>query len=355
VPNLIDVLKAAAGAGDEYSAPQDLDERRVRWAVETGLGPLLCAVTPQGSRLTRSPAWPLVLGSDLAARLEAAERLDAVVEILDSTHGRLRPPALLKGISLCEQEYPEPHLRPMRDLDLLVEADAVREMESLLLRLGYERQGAAEEYLSHHHGAPFVHPRTGVWVEVHHRLFPPRSALGSDALFGDERVKAELRDSTLRGRAVRRLTPELQVVYVAAHWASSSKLLRGPGGLLPLLDLMYLQKAHDIRWSDVLGLLEGSAAAPAVYALVAYAAGAGVIAVPADVLDGLRRRQRAFNPATRAVAFALIGSFMVEGRRPPAASRTALAALWKALFLPGPPLANLARIPTLFRDARRER
>lgn len=350
VANLIDVLKAAGGADDGPAALQDLDERRVRWAVVTGLGPLLRAVVPEGSRLTRSPAWPLVLGADLTARLEAADRLEAVVEILDAAEGRLRPPALLKGISLCAQEYPQPHLRPMRDLDLLVERDAVPEVESILSRLGYERQGAAEAYRSHHHTAPFVHPRSQVWVEVHHRLFPSRSALGSEALFGEEAVRDELRDSTLRGRPVRRLTPEMQVVYLSAHWASSSKLLRGPGGLLPLLDLMYLVRAHDVRWPVVLARLDGSAAAPSVYALASYAAHAGVVALPAGVLDGLRRRQRAFNPLTRALAFAMIDAFMVEGRRLPPGTRTALAALWKALFLSGSPLANLARVPALVRE-----
>jgi hypothetical protein len=342
VPNLIDVLKAAGGADDGHHALQDLDERRVRWAVATGLGPLLRAVTPEGSRLTRSPAWPLVLGADLAARLEAADRLEAVVEILDAAPGRLPPPVLLKGISLCAQEYPQPHLRPMRDVDLLVDQGTVPEVESILAGLGYERRGAAEAYRAHHHGAPFVHPRSQVWVEVHHRLFPSRSALGADSVFGEEAVRSQQCDSTLRGRAVRRLTPEMQVVYLCAHWASSAKLLRGPGGLLPLLDLMYLIRAHDVRWPVVLAWLDGSAAAPGVYALAAYAARAGLVAMPADVLDGLRRRQRAFNPVTRALAFALIDAFMVEGRRLPRGARTAVAALWKALFRGGSPPANLA-------------
>jgi hypothetical protein len=349
VPNLIDVLKAAAGAGDAHLALQDLGERQVRWAVETGLGPLLRAVTPEGSRLTRSPAWPLVLGADLAARLESADRLDALLEILDAGQARIGPPVLLKGISLCEQEYPRPHLRPMRDLDLLFDREAVPEVEAILARLGYAPEGNAEAYRTHHHAVPYRHPRTGVWVEVHHRLFPSRTALGADALFNEDVVRGERRESALRGRVVRRLSPEMQLVYTAAHWASSAKLLRGPGGLLPLLDLVYLVRAHELRWPVVLEWLAGSAAAPGVYALVAYAERAGLVPLAPGVLEGLRRRQRAFDRLNRALAFALIDVFMVEGRRPPPGARTALAALWKALFLAGPPLANLARVPAQFR------
>jgi hypothetical protein len=101
MPNLLDVLRATRDGGPGHLRCQDLDERQVRWAVETGLGPLLRELAPEGSPLTRSPAWPLVVGADLAARVESAEQLDAAAEILDAVPG-LRP-VLLKGNSLCEE------------------------------------------------------------------------------------------------------------------------------------------------------------------------------------------------------------------------------------------------------------
>lgn len=349
-PNLIHILKAAAGgAVCDTDAVQELTERQVRWAVETGLGPLLHTLVPAGSRLTRSPVWPLLQGAALAARVESADQLEAVAEILDACRGALPPVGLLKGISLCEQEYPAPHLRPMRDVDLLVDRAAVPEAEEVLRRLGYEREASGQSYEEHHHVAPFVHPRTGVWVEVHHRLFRPASALGSDPVFSPANVEAQMSNSALRERPVRRLGPEMQVVYLSAHWASSSKLVGGRGGLLPLLDLVYVLKAHVVRWPLVLSWLEGSPAAPSVYALLAYGTRRGVLAVPEDVLTALRRRQRAFDALTLAGVFAVIDRCMVEDRRRlPLVGRNGLAALWEGLFLPGPPLRNLARVPSLF-------
>jgi hypothetical protein len=349
-PSLLHILKAAAGGAlSDTAAVQELNDGQVRWAVETGLGPLLHGLVRADSPLTRSRMWPLLQGSALAARVESADQLEAAAEILDACRGGLPPLGLLKGISLCEREYPSPHLRPMRDIDLLVDRPAVPEVEGVLRRLGYEREVSSQSYDEHHHVAPFVHPRTGVWVEVHHRLFRPASALGSDPIFSAAHVDAQMGESALRERPVRRLGPEMQVVYLAAHWASSSKLVGGRGGLLPLLDLVYLLKAHAVRWPLLLSWLEGSAAAPSVYALLAYGTRRGVLAVPEDVLEALRGRQRAFDALTLAGVSAVIDRCMVEGRRQlPLVGRNGLAALWEGLFLPGPPLRNLARVPSLF-------
>jgi hypothetical protein len=350
-PSLIDVLKAAAAEGpvSGTDAVQELTDPQVRWAVETGLGPLLHRVVPPGSALTKSTAWPLVEGSVLAARVESADQLEAAGEILDACRGAMPPPALLKGISLCEREYPEPQLRPMRDIDLLVDRAAIPEAEAVLRRLGYEPEHAGHGYEDHHHLVPFIHPRTKVWVEIHHRLFRPATPLGSDPLFSVPSLEAELRDSVWRGRPVRRLSAEMQIAYVAAHWASSPKLLAG-GGLLPLLDLVYLLKAHAVRWPVLVSRLADSAAAPGVFALLAYGARRGVLAVPEGVLEALRGRQRAFNALTLALAFAVIDRYMVGGGRVERPiGRSGLDAVWSALFLAGPPLLNLARVPFLFR------
>ena len=356
-PNLIDLLRAAAegeARGDVAERIQGLHPRQVCWAVETGLGPLLARLTAADAPLTRSPAWPLVRGSALAARVAAADRLEAAVALLDACRGRLPPLALLKGLSLCTLEYPAPHLRPMRDIDLLVDGQSVPEVEAALRALGYVPEASSDSYRSHHHLVPYVHPGTRVYVEVHHRLFRTDTALGRDRVFSPESVNAELQDSTLEGRPVRRLSVEMQLVYVAAHWASSLKLVRGGGGLLPLLDLIYLLKRHTVRWPVVLAWLEGSAAAPAVYALLAYASRRGLLAPGDEILATLRRRQRAFNAVSLAAVFAVVDRCMVEGL--PLSwpiGTTAVQVLWESAFRPGPGWKNLARVPSALVRARR--
>ena len=44
----------------------------------------------------------------------AAEHIDAMQEIIDASRAYVPYLTLLKGISIAEQYYPEPHLRPMR-------------------------------------------------------------------------------------------------------------------------------------------------------------------------------------------------------------------------------------------------
>src|SRR5215831_6299944 len=101
----------------------DFRPAQVRWAVDSGLGPLLRHVTSRDPRARKTPLWPLIESADLTARVMTSERLDAVDEMIRVCAGRKMPLTLLKGISICEQFYPEPHLRPMGDIDVLTEPD----------------------------------------------------------------------------------------------------------------------------------------------------------------------------------------------------------------------------------------
>ena len=344
---LLDVLRAAGGRHDT-AAIHVLDARLVRWAVRTGLGPLLRRVTPSDAPLVRSPAWPLVVGADLAARLESAEQIEATVRILDACRGRLAPPLLLKGIALCESVYPEPHLRPMRDVDLVVDAAEVPALTAVLAELGFRPEVSDDRYEGHHHARPMVHPRSGVCVEVHHRLFRLDGPLGAEPLFHPDNLRAHQVEAVFRGRPVRRLSPEMQLLHVAAHWSASAKLLEGPGGLLPLLDVSYLLASQPVRWPVIVDALRGPRALPGVYALLAYGTRRGVLAVPEEVLAALRSRQRAFGRVSEAVLFRLLDRGAAQGRRAaPLIGRTGARALWRALFLPGPSWRNLARLPRL--------
>lgn len=80
----------------------------------------------------------------------------------------------LKGIALCHLLYPEPGLRPMGDLDLLVsEKDAAR-AQSLLSELGFSAPLPADgQRVEHRHLGQAIAQVEGfiVSVEIHHHLF----------------------------------------------------------------------------------------------------------------------------------------------------------------------------------------
>jgi hypothetical protein len=240
--------------------------------------------------------------------------MDAMEEILRACEGQMQPPTLLKGISVCEQFYPERHLRPMKDIDFLVDQDAVPIVESVLLRMGYlQRSGNPPEYYeAHHHTTPFWHPQTRVWVEVHRGLFPVWSPVGSDKVFNIESVEAERRPTEFRGRPVYRLSDELQVVYLASHWASDFSRL---GGMVAMLDMIYLLKnAPALRWGRILEWLDGAVAAGCVYLLLTYLARHGLVELPPGVRNHLFLRQRSFGRASLRILHALIDRYVTEGR-----------------------------------------
>jgi putative nucleotidyltransferase-like protein len=347
---LIGLLQAAAQGRADWPLTA-LEAAQVRWAVQTGLGPLLWHTTHAAPESTPSPCWPLVQGTHLAARLLTAEQFEAMEEILKACRGRVPPLTLLKGISISEQYYPTPQLRLMRDLDILVDEEALPTVEALLSTLGYRQQSSRPptSYATHHHSMPFVHPRRGLWVEVHRGLFPPASSLGMDRLFSRETLQQQRQPSTFQGCEVFRLSPELQLVYIAAHWAMAFQPI---GGLIALLDAIYLlqRTAETLEWERLLTWLEGSAATAPLYLLLTYLKAAHLVDLPPEVLPQLRTRQQALSPTTLALGHGLVDRYLVTGRpMGRILSDYRLEVLWQTLLLgPGAPRGKLLRVPWLW-------
>jgi len=321
---------------------------QVRWAIETGFGPLLWSTTHDATGAAASQLWPLVRGTDVAARLLTAEQFAAMAAILEACRDRVPPLTLLKGISIGEQYYPAPQLRLMRDLDVLVDDAALPAVEAILFTLGYRQQSSQPPsfYATHHHSMPFVHPTRGLWVEVHRGLFPPASALGADRLFSQEILQQQRQPSVFQGHAVFRLSPELQLVYIAAHWASEFQPI---GGLIALLDAIYLlqRTVGTLDWGRVLAWMEGSAAAGPLYLLLTSLDRFHLVDLTPEVLRGLGARQQALSPTTLALGHWLVNRYFLAGH--PVGrilSDYRLDVLWQTLLLgPGVPGGTLLRVP----------
>jgi hypothetical protein len=79
----------------------------------------------------------------------------------------------LKGAALAHLVYPEPGLRPMRDLDLLVKPAEARRAQELLLGLGFQAPLPGEAALPDKHlsAALLQTDDLLVSIEIHHNLF----------------------------------------------------------------------------------------------------------------------------------------------------------------------------------------
>jgi Uncharacterised nucleotidyltransferase len=340
VPSLTLLLRAASQNRTDLTLA-DFRDGQIRWAIETGLGPLLRRSTAADPAARRSPLWPLVEGADLTARVIADEQLRALTEIIRACEGRTPPLTLLKGMSICAQHYPERHLRPMRDIDILVEQGAVPIVETLLRQLGYYQPLYPPEWLEgSHHIAPLFHPGTGMWVEVHRALFSANSEVSSDRIFGPENLRAELSSSECQGRPVNRFSDELQLVYIATHWALGFKRV---GGMVAMLDLIYLlRNARALRWERIFDWLGGSVASAYVYLLLSYLDRHQLADIAPGVLHNLFSRQRSFGRTNLAILHALLDRYVTDGREfGRAVSARNFDRVWRSLLLPGPPSLNV--------------
>jgi hypothetical protein len=281
----------------------------------------------------------------LTERVITAEQMDAMEEIVRACGGQVPPLTLLKGISVREQFYPEPHLRPMRDIDFLVAQDAVSFVESALMRIGYCRrsENPPEYYETHHHTMPFVHPRTGVWVEVHRGLFPARDPVAADGVFSADNVAAERRPSEFRGRPVYRLSEELQIVYLASHWASDFSRV---GGMVAMLDMIYLLKnARTIRWNQILEWLDGGVASASAYLLLTYLARHRLVELPREILHDVSLRQRSFGRISLGIVHAMIDRYVTNGGEfDRLMSSRNFNTLWETLLRPHHPSRRLPQV-----------
>ena len=345
-PPLISLLEAASRDRENFPLA-GCTEAQIRRAVKTGLGPLIVHMTRADPDAQRSTLWSQLRAADLTARMISAEMTDAMKEIIDACEGHVPPLTLLKGISICDQYYPKPHLRLMRDIDFLVEENAVPFVNKILSKLGYFQPSNShgDFYATHHHEAPYFHPKKHLWVEVHHGLVPPRSRLATDKVFGLENLRSQIRPSLFAGRKVNRLSDELQIVYIACHWAANFDFI---SGMVAMLDVIYLLKNTKARidWEKILNWVDGSVASAHVYLLLSYLHQYELINVEPEVLRELSLSGRSFGRVNLKILYRLIDDYLVEGRAWGFFfSLRNLDIVWKTCLLPGTSICNLMLVP----------
>lgn len=168
----------------------------------------------------------------------------------------------LKGVALAFRHYPEPQLRPMRDIDLLLRPDQVQAAQRLLLRApGYRQPEWAGRYgIEYGHQLPEIEDRENhTLIELHHRI----NARGwkqepqfVEALWND----TEALD--LLGERVAVPSVRANLLHLVEHATLHHGFSNGP---LVLADLHYLCHQRDLEWERIwreaqqLGLARGFA------------------------------------------------------------------------------------------------
>lgn len=152
----------------------------------------------------------------------------------------------LKGAYLAKLAYPDPGLRPMRDLDLLIKPEQVVMAFELLVANGFRNVYAntlAETHFIHsEHLPPLVSP-DGIAIELHHRLIA-----NADSDFLSESDDALWSRSIMKDIGsvqVRFLSPEDLLLHLCLHATQRHQFNLGP---LALTDIVFLLETHKIDW-----------------------------------------------------------------------------------------------------------
>ncbi len=305
------------GAHQEH-VPQfrDLRGYQIRQVSDAGLAPLLFRALQHSLETIPPGIRDRLTSADLTARIRYGNLCDAAIEIIDSCRETGVTPTLLKGISIADQHYPEGHLRPMGDIDILVPRQDYGTVESTLLRRGYVRKPGYEVEEAAPHGAPLFDPQRRVWVEIHTALFPADARLRTNAMFGPSHIAAQSVASSFHGRQVLRLSNELQLAYIASYWIRD--LSRGgvdPSFVMPLLDAIYLLKAcgQTLNWEGLRAQFDNELAMASVYVMLDYLVRRGFTDCAIPIVSDLAASQRIVGMPERKIITAMLDTCLVGG------------------------------------------
>lgn len=114
---------------------------------------------------------------DLYLRHRQANQVRATVlgDILTAYDAAGIKAVVLKGAALAHLIYPQSGLRPMRDIDIMVEESCARQAQQILADLGFHAplNDIETRMTLHHHLRPAVMNISGlsISIEIHHRFF----------------------------------------------------------------------------------------------------------------------------------------------------------------------------------------
>lgn len=164
------------------------------------------------------------------------------------------PSIALKGAYLAFHVYPEPALRPLRDLDLLVPEGRVMDAFQVLSALGYTRLAGypgdpAAWEVAHKHLPPLLAPCGDIHVELHARLDDPVPAgargVAPDGIADGDGLWGRRITREVAGQTVEYLSETDLLLHLITHALYTHRLNNGP---LVLCDIHCLLVAGRIEW-----------------------------------------------------------------------------------------------------------
>lgn len=171
---------------------------------------------------------------------------------LSRTYALLREagftPLALKGAWLSRHAYPDSALRPMRDIDLLLDPatviDAFRHLQANGYELLDQRDQSSQDLLLTDKHLPPLRSPAGTVFELHHRLWEQNGRLDHASPHG---IDAAVRQgAVVESDGIAYPAPADMLAHLIVHAVYSHRLDCGP---LLLADIDFLLRARSIDWA----------------------------------------------------------------------------------------------------------
>lgn len=213
-------------------------------------------------------------------------RLRTTAGVLTALHEAGVATLVLKGLALAALHYRDHGARPMDDVDVLVPWSQAAAAMDVLTSNGWAAPAAGPptRHIAYRHAAEFREPAGGK-LDLHWNVFFECCGPAWDESFWRAAVPVEI-----GGVRTRALCPADQLLHVCVHGAVGT----GPSPIRWIADAaMILRSAADrVDWDRLVDEAARRRLVVTTARALAYLADQFDLAVPAGVLDRLRRRPR---------------------------------------------------------------
>jgi hypothetical protein len=261
---LIECIRCALGGirrRDVPAAGPDPDwELVVDMALKQSIAPLVYVGIAGSSRPVPAATVTRLRTAYLGAVVWTDATLEPVLRgALRALAGAGLKPILLKGAALANTVYPEPALRTMGDIDLLVSSSERDRAGEALRRFGFSpRPGYATPW---HHLPPLRSPDGDMVVELHDQLVPVSAPCCVDL----EAVYSRSEEIDVAGIRALVLSPVDALHHVCLHTSWGHRYERFPMRALADVLALAAQTGRDMDWDLLLKVTRRSRSDGAVY------------------------------------------------------------------------------------------
>ena len=193
-----------------------------------------------------------LLALTLRHRLINQVRSRVLSDLVRAFHQADLPYRILKGAALAYTLYPEPGLRPMKDMDILVRDRDLKQVCELLQQAGYRQNGQGTTSTERHHLPEFHQVVDGftLTIELHNHILLETSARPSGRM--EDMHTSPMQFSLPDGVQATTLGPADMLYHLCRHAFYDNHALE-PLCMIRVADIINLAEkfAENIDWGQV--------------------------------------------------------------------------------------------------------